>query len=220
MAATSTSVASLTLGRRWLQGGLPSVGDKSNTRIRWFLVFLMSQTFARNLAAEGSKCLRRNTSMKYAVLMHFPFERSGTRRKAAQDIPLASDQSARPEFHIRSCSGEYGGRAFAPGSSNRHPYKPSGFSVKLLCPKSIFTPKSLFMQFFRILLYLPAAHQSITRLLPGSRQRPRREPFPPPVGRGAPSAGLIRHLITYEVLRLRNQHGLGVNLPQRRGLPS
>ena len=56
------SVASLTLGPRSLPGALPSVSDKSNTRITELLVFLMSRTFARNLAADGGKCLRRNTS--------------------------------------------------------------------------------------------------------------------------------------------------------------
>lgn len=56
-----TRVASLTLGARLLRGGLPSVRDKSNTRIIELLVFLMSQTLARNLAAEESKCLTRNT---------------------------------------------------------------------------------------------------------------------------------------------------------------
>ena len=57
----STRVASLTLGPRLRRGGLPGVSDKSNSRIIGLLVLLMSQTFARKLAATGSKCLRRST---------------------------------------------------------------------------------------------------------------------------------------------------------------
>ena len=59
--ACVSSVASLTLGPQLLLAGLPSVSDKSNTRIIELLVFLLSRTFAWNLAAEGSKCPRRNT---------------------------------------------------------------------------------------------------------------------------------------------------------------
>jgi len=43
----------------------PNVRYKSNTRNKSLLVFLVSQTFALNLAAGGGKCLRRNTSDLY-----------------------------------------------------------------------------------------------------------------------------------------------------------
>ena len=51
----NTSVASLVLGLRLLQGRLPRVSDKSNTGTTELLVFLMSQACVRNLASGGKQ---------------------------------------------------------------------------------------------------------------------------------------------------------------------
>lgn len=61
-AALNTSVAPLTFGPRFGPGSSPNVRGVSNTRILEWLVFLMTPTFALDLAATGSKCRSRNTS--------------------------------------------------------------------------------------------------------------------------------------------------------------
>lgn len=55
------SVARLTFGTRSRLASEPNVRRKSYTRNIYVLVFLMVLTFARTLAAPGSKCQNRNT---------------------------------------------------------------------------------------------------------------------------------------------------------------
>jgi len=59
----NTSVAYLTLGPHVRLGALPSVRYISNTRVNGLLVFLLVLTFGLDLAATGTKCQSRNTSL-------------------------------------------------------------------------------------------------------------------------------------------------------------
>ena len=57
----ASRAASLALGPRLPSGDLPSVRDKSSTRIEGLVVFLLSATLGRLGASTGTKCRRRNT---------------------------------------------------------------------------------------------------------------------------------------------------------------